>query len=174
MEIATIESRFSKAVVCSIIICRAITNMRTSSIVSFRGLHKSLKNSIPITISNTLAIYLRNAPDSERVCRNSLNGAHKEQMAITMAMRTMAAIICSNSSLKFAYPCFIFSSFSVIMFLQYTLLKKIPSINNDKIIKSNNPKNYHNISLTMGHLKMKKKIKINSFFTCILEKKGIK
>ena len=41
------------------------------------------------------------------------------------------------------------------MFLQCTLLKKIPSINNDKIIKSNNPKNYNNISLPAGHLKMK-------------------
>jgi len=50
------------------------------------------------------------------------------------------------------------------MFLQCTLLKKIPSINNDKIIKSNNPKNYNNISLLAGHLKMKKKIKINSFY----------
>ena len=51
------------------------------------------------------------------------------------------------------------------MFLQCTLLKKIPSINNDKIIKSNNPKNYNNISLPAGHLKMKKKIKITSFYT---------
>ena len=44
IEMAMMERRFSTAVVCSMIICRAITNMRTSNIVSFRGLHKSLKN----------------------------------------------------------------------------------------------------------------------------------
>lgn len=65
------ERRFSTAVVCSMIICRAITNMRTSNMVSFLGLHKSLKNSMPMTISNILAIYLRKAPDSERVCSGS-------------------------------------------------------------------------------------------------------
>ena len=101
IEMAMMERRFSTAVVCSMIICRAITNMRTSNIVSFRGLHKSLKNSMPITISNTLAMYSRKEPDSVRVCRNSLNGSHKEAIAITMAMRTIAAMICSNHSLKF-------------------------------------------------------------------------
>ena len=129
---AMIERRFSTAVVCSIIICRAITNMRTSNMVSLRGLHKSLKNSMPMTISNTLAIYLRKAPDWERVCRNSLKGVHKEPMAIMMAIKTIIAMICSRSSLKFAYACFIRSIFSFIMFLQCTLFKKIPSINNNK------------------------------------------
>ena len=96
------EVRFSMVLVSSMIMCRATTNISTSSSVSLPGLHRSLKNSMPITMLKTISRNSRNAPCCALCSQKCRNGSHKEMIATIIAIKTMADMIRSRKKARSA------------------------------------------------------------------------